>query len=186
MYPLPHTRSFRLLALLLLCSLLAACTFGFEPLPSDGAGGQTGGQTGGNNPPGETARVINIIDGDTIDVDMNGVTYRVRYVGINTPERDEVCYGEATGANAALVGGRTITMVRDESNTDRYGRLLRYIYADGIFVNAQMVAEGWAEAVEYQPDDAQTAYLRQLEVEARNGSRGCHPTGIFDDRSNVR
>jgi hypothetical protein len=48
------------------------------------------------------------------------------------------------------------------------------------------VQNGWAEAVEYPPDTAQTAYFRQLEVEARNANRGCHPTGIFNDGSDTR
>lgn len=175
----PHL--FSLLASLTLV-LGAGCSFGFDA----SGGASNGSMAGGNTPPGETARVTDVIDGDTIDVEMNGVGYRVRYVGVNTPERDEVCYGEATGANAGMVAGRTVTMVADQSNTDRYGRLLRYIYADGVFVNAQLVIEGWAEAVEYRPDTAQTAYFRQLEQEARAEDRGCHSTGIFDDGSDTR
>lgn len=178
----------RLPHLLLLLVLCAGCSFGFDTTASGGDMPQGGVTSGGVTPQGqgETARVTRIIDGDTIDVEMNGVGYRVRYVGVNTPERDEVCYGEATGANARMVSGRTVTMVSDESNTDRYGRLLRYIYVDGVFVNAQLVIEGWAEAVEYRPDTAQTAYLRQLEQQARAENRGCHSTGIFDDGSDTR
>ena len=54
-------------------------------------------------PAGESAQVTRIIDGDTIDVQIDGVGYRVRYIGMNTPERDEACYQQATDANAALV-----------------------------------------------------------------------------------
>jgi micrococcal nuclease len=130
---------------------------------------------------GESARVINIIDGDTVDVLIEGVEYRVRYIGINTPERDEVCYADATNANAALVEGQTVTLVRDVSETDRYDRLLRYIYlADGTFVNASLVRDGYAEAVQYPPDTANADLFNDLEREARAADRGCHPTGIFD------
>ncbi|MEL7675557.1 MAG: hypothetical protein AAGU78_17610, partial [Chloroflexota bacterium] len=57
---------------------------------------------------GERASVIRVIDGDTIDVRLGGETYRVRYIGIDTPERDEQCYSEATAANTALVQGQTV------------------------------------------------------------------------------
>lgn len=149
----------------------------------------------GNNPPsdgggsiivGDSGVVTQIIDGDTIDVNINGTEYRVRYVGVNTPERDEVCYQEAKDANAALVQGQTVTLVRDVSETDRYGRLLRYVYVNGVNVNAQLVTEGYAEAVEYAPDTAQTATFRAIEVQARAANLGCHPTGIFNDGSDVR
>ncbi|MBE2267314.1 MAG: thermonuclease family protein [Anaerolinea sp.] len=145
-----------------------------------------------NDPPtaiisgGESARVTRIIDGDTIDVEINGVGYRVRYVGVNTPESDQPCYEAATNANAALVEGKTVMLVRDVNNTDQYGRLLRYVYVNGEFVNAELVAEGWAEAVEYPPDTAQADYFHSLEVNARIQRIGCHPSGVFNDNSDTR
>jgi micrococcal nuclease len=137
--------------------------------------------TAETQPDGEVATVVAVIDGDTIDVDLGGRTYRVRYIGINTPEYDEVCYWEATSANAALVEGQTVTMYRDVSETDRYGRLLRYVYVGDTFVNAELVAEGWAEAVEYPPDTSYADYLEGLEDAARAAGLGCWPTGVFSD-----
>jgi micrococcal nuclease len=96
----------------------------------------------------ETAVVERIIDGDTIDVRIGNVGYRVRYIGVNTTERGDVCYQEGTAANAALVDRQTVRMVKDVSNTDRYGRLLRYSYAGDTFVNAALVQEGWVQVVE--------------------------------------
>jgi endonuclease YncB( thermonuclease family) len=110
----------------------------------------------------------------------------VRYVGVNTPERDEACYTEARNANRTLVSGQNIRMLRDESNTDQYGRLLRYIFVGDRFVNAELVADGWAEAVEYNPDRRFTADFRRLEAQAQDANVGCHPTGIFDDGSDRR
>jgi endonuclease YncB( thermonuclease family) len=135
---------------------------------------------------GDTAVVTEVIDGDTIDVNINGVEQRVRYIGINTPERDQVCSREASDANTALVQGQTVTLVRDVSETDRFGRLLRYVYVNGVNVNEQLVAQGYAEAVEYPPDIAQTAAFRALEIQARAANLGCHPTGVFNDGSDVR
>jgi micrococcal nuclease len=162
--------------LIVLPLLVTACSFsyGFDPNP----------------PPttGETATVVRVIDGDTIDVRMAGQAgdVRVRYVGVNTPERDEPCYQEATNANRMLVQDQTVTLVRDQSDTDRFGRLLRYIYVGDTFVNAQLVEQGFAEAVLYEPDDAHFSQFRELESAARAANRGCHPTGIFDDGTDTR
>lgn len=131
-------------------------------------------------PPGESAKVVNVIDGDTIDVRMDGDTYRVRYIGVNTPERDEKCYRDATEANADLVDGETVTLVRDVSDTDQYGRLLRYVYVDGTFVNAELVEQGYAESRHYPPDTAHNDTFDDLEAEAKAANRGCHPSGVFD------
>ncbi len=129
---------------------------------------------------GEGASVLRIVDGDTIDVDLAGETLRVRYIGINTPERDEACFEAATAANRALVGGRAVTLVRDVSETDPYGRLLRYVYVGGLSVNAELVREGYAEAVEYPPDLAHAAEFAALEAAARASGLGCHTTGVFE------
>lgn len=134
----------------------------------------------------EIGRVTQIVDGDTIEVEIDGVGYRVRYVGVNTPERDEDCYNQATAANRALVSGQTVRLVQDESFTDQYGRLLRYVYVGDTFVNAELVRAGWAEAAEYRPDTRHTAYFRDLERAAAAANLGCHSTGIFDDDTLTR
>jgi micrococcal nuclease len=97
----------------------------------------------------ELATLLRVIDGDTIDVEINGERQRVRYIGMNTPERDEPCYDEATDANIDLIAGKTVLLVKDTSETDRYGRLLRYVYAGDVFFNQALVAEGYAVAVLY-------------------------------------
>jgi micrococcal nuclease len=129
---------------------------------------------------GDQATVLYVIDGDTIQVEMNGDEYRVRYVGVNTPERDEPCYTDATKANADLVEDRTVRLVRDVSDTDQYGRLLRYVYVGDTFVNAELVKDGWAESNRYPPDTSQHDYLEDLESDARSHNLGCYPTGVFD------
>lgn len=102
---------------------------------------------------------------------MNGSTYRVRYIGMDTPETNQVCGSEATQANAALVGGQTVRMVRDVSETDRYGRLLRYVYIGDTFVNGALVAGGWAVAKDYPPDTAKSAILHSLMADG--AGKGC-------------
>lgn len=153
----------------------AACTM-TTPTPPDNSGSVEG----------ESAQVTRVIDGDTIDVRIGEVGYRVRYIGVNTPESDEACYEEATDANAALVSGQTVTLVKDTSETDQFGRLLRYVYVGSTFVNQSLVRDGWAESVEYPPDTARASEFRGLERDAATANRGCHPTGIFNDGSTTR
>ena len=137
-------------------------------------------------PVGEQARVLRVIDGDTIEVALNRRNRRVRYVGINTPERDEPCSDAATAANRRLVGGRTVTLVRDTEDVDRYGRLLRYIYVGNVFVNEALVRDGYAENFVWPPNTRFAAHFRALEAEARSAERGCHPTGVFADGDSER
>ncbi len=92
----------------------------------------------------QQAQVVNVVDGDTIDVLIGGQEFRLRYSGMDTPERGEPGYAEATAANVALVSGKTVTLEKDISETDRFGRLLRYVYIDGEMVNARLVEDGYA------------------------------------------
>jgi len=128
-----------------------------------------------------TAKVLRVVDGDTVDIEVNGERQRVRYIGINTPERNEPCYEQATQANIDLVLGKTVRLVRDKSDTDRYGRLLRYLFVDDIFVNKVLVEQGHAEAVLYKPDDQYYNLLSDLEGVAAEAGLGCHIFNIFDD-----
>jgi hypothetical protein len=97
---------------------------------------------------------------------MNGQTYAVRYIGIDTPEFDQPCGPEASVANAQLVAGQTARMVKDVSETDRFDRLLRYVYVGDLFVNGELVSQGWAKAVRYPPDVAMAAVLESLGSQA--------------------
>lgn len=104
-------------------------------------------------PPGDLARVTQIIDGNTIEVEMNGTTYQVRYIGLDTPEQGAAYYQEAVEANEVLVAGKEVVLVKDVTETDQLSRLMRYVYlTDGTFVNAELVKQGYASAVEQPPD----------------------------------
>jgi micrococcal nuclease len=119
------------------------------------------------------ARVTKVVDGDTIEVSINGTGHTLRYIGIDTPEWDEPFGEEATAANRDLVGGETVFLEKDVSETDRYDRLLRYVYLDdGTFVNAELVRLGWAEAKAYPPDTKYQGLLSEMEQEARRTRRG--------------
>lgn len=123
--------------------------------------------------PSDRFLVTRIIDGDTIELE-NG--QKVRYIGIDTPESGDCYAWEATQRNRELVLGQWVRLVKDVSETDFYGRLLRYVYvgsgAAEVFVNAELVRQGYALAYTYPPDVAFAALFVQLQQEARENERG--------------
>lgn len=125
-------------------------------------------------PPGAVAaRLIRVVDGDTLDVMIGSTTETVRYIGVDTPERGRPGSQTAIDANAALLGEGALWLARDRSDRDGFDRLLRYVYtAEGVMVNQAMVAQGWAQPVEYPPDTAFAAELRQAAVEAAQAGLG--------------
>ena len=125
-------------------------------------------------PIGDTtkATVVRVIDGDTIEVEMSGNVYSVRYIGIDTPERNQKGYYEASDANSRLVSGRTVVLEKDVSEVDRYGRLLRYVWVDGHMVNAIIVATGFAHDAIYPPDTQYATDFLLLERYAKNKRLG--------------
>jgi micrococcal nuclease len=117
----------------------------------------------------DAALVTRIIDGDTIEIE-GGI--RVRYIGIDTPEIGEPYYLEAKKANRNLVGGTRIQLEKDVQDKDEYGRLLRYVWVDGIMVNAELVRLGYAHSYSYPPNLRYQAHLLQLQREAREQKQG--------------
>ncbi|GAG17361.1 unnamed protein product, partial [marine sediment metagenome] len=123
----------------------------------------------------EKVKVAKVIDGDTIKLE-NGRA--VRYIGINTPEtvhpsKPIQCYGkEASNKNRELVEGKEIEMEKDVSETDKYDRLLRYIWIGDIFVNEYLVREGFAQSSTYPPDIKHQNSFREAERKAREESKG--------------
>ena len=116
--------------------------------------------------------VTYIVDGDTIDVLIDGQTYRVRYIGIDTPEQGACYYAEAKARNRELVLDQYVRLEKDISETDRYGRLLRYVWIDGFFINADLVRTGHALVYTYPPDVAYADAFLALQQEARDAGRG--------------
>jgi micrococcal nuclease len=129
--------------------------------------------------PGLTpAIVVLVVDGDTIRVAMDGQEYRLRYIGIDTPEtvdprRPVQCFGEeASERNRQLVEGRVVGLEKDLSETDEFGRLLRYVWVGDAMVNASLVEEGYALAATYPPDVRHADLFASLQRQARENRRG--------------
>ncbi|MDW8054970.1 MAG: thermonuclease family protein [Anaerolineae bacterium] len=125
---------------------------------------------------GETGLVKRVVDGDTIVVEINGQEYRVRYIGVDAPESTsrQECYGrEAARYNRTLVEGQAVRLERDVSETDRFGRLLRYVYlTNGEMVNEVLIREGFALARTFPPDVKYQERLKEAEREAKQKQRG--------------
>jgi micrococcal nuclease len=176
-----------IVAALIVIVALSACGFPADPPPA-----------GTLSPPAPTAvlpdvtpaaplvpaRVTRVIDGDTIEVAIDGREYDLRYIGIDTPETVhpgepvEWMGPEATEANRRLVEGQEVLLEKDVSETDRYGRLLRYVWlpgADGeprLMVNAALLKQGYAQVSTYPPDVRYEERFLALQEEAREAGRG--------------
>jgi endonuclease YncB( thermonuclease family) len=114
--------------------------------------------TNGSCIPSDTKREVGVvkrvIDGDTIVVEIGGVEYKVRYIGMDAAESWDAVGQASTEQNKKLVLNKTVLLVKDKSETDRYDRLLRYVIVGNIFVNEYLTRLGLAEAASYPPDTA--------------------------------
>ena len=146
--------------------LARACSEEGEP-----GGPATAGQA-------ESARVVRVIDGDTIEVSIDGTTEDVRYIGVDTPEsvtpgEPVECFGRrAAELNERLVSGRTVRLRFDRERRDRYGRLLAYVYVGERFVNAALMRGGYARTLTIAPNDSFAGLFDRLEQAAGNAGRG--------------
>ena len=121
--------------------------------------------------PIKEAQVVRVIDGDTLDVLIAGVKHRVRLFGVDTPERGEPCYKEASKRTRQL-SGEIVQIEPGPRSQDRYGRLLFYLYTrTGVSIEATLIQEGLATA--WTQDGQYRDLLVDLEQEARRQSSGC-------------
>jgi len=113
--------------------------------------------------------VTHIVDGDTFDISSGE---RIRMIGIDTPERGKYFYKEASVRLGELIEGREVILKKDVSETDRYGRLLRHVYIDDVWINKQMIEEGFARFVTFPPDVAHVQVFEQAQQKARDAKKG--------------
>lgn len=114
-------------------------------------------------------RVTKIVDGDTIDVKLQSGPIRIRFHGVDAPEKAQAHGKEATAALSALIMGRDVQIEPFEQ--DRYDRLIGIVYLDELNVNAELVRNGHAWAMRRYMRKAD-APLCSLEAEARLNRRG--------------
>lgn len=134
--------------------------------PGEGSGSEA---TGGDTYNAPKYMVTEVIDGDTI-VLSNGD--RIRFIGMNTPEEGMYFYGEARDVLEIMILRKEVRLEKDISDSDQYGRKLRYVYCDGIFVNLEMVKRGFANIFTYPPDVKYTEEFLEAERYARENDLG--------------
>jgi micrococcal nuclease len=130
--------------------------------------------------PGATAsaRVLRVVDGDTIEVSIDGAVEDVRYIGIDTPESVKPgepveCFGhQAAEENERLVAGHTVELEFDAERRDAYGRLLAYVRAGSSLVNAELVRRGYARTLTIPPNDSRAIRFARLERRAGRLGKG--------------
>ena len=127
------------------------------------------------------AEVTDVIDGITIDVEIDGKPFRVRYLGLDlldpgTPEDGRSLLEEALQFNRFLVSGHTVELVSGVVRTDLNGNLLRYVYVDGEMVNKTIVTNGHAKVSEFPALFRYQSEFLIAEDNARNSRRGVWKT----------
>jgi micrococcal nuclease len=132
----------------------------------------------GPGPPSASAYVVRAVDGDTIEVRLDGRLEDVRYIGVDTPETVKPdtpvqCFGpRASAFDHHRVEGRTVRLVFGVEPHDIYGRLLAYVYLGRRFVNAMLVQRGLARSLTIPPNDRFAPLFRRLESHAARAGRG--------------
>ncbi len=126
----------------------------------------------------QAAAVPRVVDGDTVEVRIDGVVEDLRYIGVDTPESVKPdapveCFGpEASEFNSELVAGETVRLVYDAERRDVYERLLAYVYVGNTFVNAELVRRGYATTLTIAPNDRFAGTFDRLQREASAAGRG--------------
>lgn len=145
------------------------------------------------------ATVVKHVDGDTVHVkDANGNVFKIRMIGVDTPEtvhpsKPVEFYGkEASNYTKSKLLGKEIYLQKDVSDTDRYGRALRYIWLSppsdpnneseikSKMFNALLVINGYANSSSYPPDVKYQDYFRKYEASARNSNKGLWAGGTVE------
>ena len=143
--------------------------------PPDVAGGRLPTPGPGAPDATQTGTVTHVVDGDTVDVEGVG---RIRVIGIDTPERGACGYESATQAMSVLVLGRRVSLVPGATeDSDRYGRLLRYVDVGSQDAGLSLISDGWAIA-RYDSRDGYGRHPREdiyVSADLAAEDLGCYP-----------
>lgn len=140
-----------------------------KTLPTDAA------DTSRDTATDERIYVSHVIDGDTVTL-SNGRD--VRLIGMDTPESGDECFEEARKRLQELVLGKYVRLEKDQSETDKYGRLLRFIYIESEMINSRMLVDGYAKVMSIPPDTKYYAAFKNFQDEAKFFKRGCLWGGV--------
>jgi len=125
-----------------------------------------------------TILVSRVIDGDTIEVQLRGRTEDIRLIGIDTPETVHPtvgveCFGpQASDFTKDRLEGKRVRLEYDVERRDRYGRLLAYVWIDGVMFNKTLVAQGFASVSTYPPNVRYVDRFLAAQRAARSSNKG--------------
>lgn len=140
----------------------------------------------------EFYKVIKVVDGDTLDLEINDKTERVRLIGIDTPEtvdprKPVECFGKEASNKAKLVlSGKEVKFESDSTQDvrDKYGRLLGYVFlADGSNFNQMMIEEGFAYEYTYHLAYKYQEEFKSAQKEAEDYKKGLWADGVCTDKT---
>lgn len=131
--------------------------------------------------------VTEVVDGDTYKINYEGKEQKVRLIGVDTPESvhpdksKNTQYGkEASNYVKELIEKKYISLEFDVSKTDKYGRLLAYVYLEnGEMLNMRLIKEGYAQVATYPPNVKYVDTFKNLQEEARKNKIGFWGKEIF-------
>ncbi|MEI7742023.1 MAG: thermonuclease family protein [bacterium] len=180
------------IAMVLIVTLLQKYS---TPTPASGSAGTVPEQQGlspkAANIPAGFVPVLDVVDGDTIDVELNGAKQRLRLIGINTPEtvdprKPVECFGKEASKHAKeLMTGKAVRLEADPSQdeTDKYGRLLRYVFLeDGTNYNLAAIRDGYAYEYTYSRAYKYQKQFRAAQREAQSKESGLWAPGTCNGK----
>lgn len=135
-------------------------------------------------------KVVNVVDGDTIDVIVSNKTERIRMIGINTPEtvdprKTVECFGkEASDRTKEILLGNSVYLESDltQQDRDKYSRLLRYVYlSDGTNFNLWLIKNGYAYEYTYNVPYKYQNDFKNAQKDATNNQQGLWAAGVCSD-----
>lgn len=123
----------------------------------------------------EIAVVMRVINPFTVEAILNGQTVQIRYLGIDMPPWGnpvEYFTSDALDKNIQMVQGKVITLIKDQTDTDQQGYLLRYVFADDRFINYELIRQGYARFTTFPQDTSCDATLTTAQQQAQTDSAG--------------
>lgn len=130
--------------------------------------------------------VKRVIDGVTIEVESDGELVQVRYIGVALPDVvGSVAYTAATRANQRLVEGKWVTLIKERSDVNQQGQWVRYVLVEGLFVNHELIRQGFAEANSYPPDISCDVFLFEAQRLAQAAELGIWALAAIPTRTMI-
>jgi len=134
-----------------------------------------------------TAKVIRVVDGDTLEVEFNGKIEKVRLIGVDTPEsvHPDVSKNVPEGKTASeftksMLEGKEVELEFDVQERDQYGRLLAYVWYNGEMFNKVLLQEGYARIATYPPNVKYVDEFAEIQKIARKNNKGFWNNNTFN------